>query len=64
MSPSPKSRSPWSTSESKERIEALLASFRCDLDRTYFDVPRMRTSTSDDYLTSDISYAFIAHRDT
>ena len=50
--------------ESKERIRALLASFGCDLDRTYFDVPRMRTSTSDDYLTSGISYAFHPHRDT
>jgi hypothetical protein len=50
--------------ESKERIRALLASFRCDLDRTYFDVPRMRTSTSNDYLTAGISYAFHPHRDT
>jgi hypothetical protein len=49
---------------SKERIRSLLASFGCDLDRTYFDVPRMRTSTSDDYLTSGISYAFHPHRDT
>jgi hypothetical protein len=38
--------------EPKERITALLASFRCDFDRSYFDVPRMRTSTSDDYLTA------------
>ncbi|MDT5184668.1 MAG: hypothetical protein QOI29_2826 [Mycobacterium sp.] len=50
--------------ESKERIKALLASFRCDPDRTYFDVPRLRTSTSDNYLTSGISYAFHPHRDT
>jgi hypothetical protein len=50
--------------ESKERIRALLASFRCDLDLTYFDVPRMRTSTSNDFLTSGISYAFHPHRDT
>jgi hypothetical protein len=49
---------------SKELIRALLESFRCDLDRTYFDVPRMRTSTSDDYLTAGISYAFHPHRDT
>ena len=46
-----------------KRINALLASFRCDLDRTYFDVPRMRTSTSDDYLRSGISYAFHPQRD-
>jgi hypothetical protein len=50
--------------KSKELIRSLLASFGCDLDRTYFDVPRMRTSTSDDYLTSGISYAFHPHRDT
>ena len=50
--------------KSKDLIQALLTSFGCDLDRTYFDVPRMRTSTSDDYLTSGISYAFHPHRDT
>jgi hypothetical protein len=50
--------------ESKERMKALLASFECDLERTYFDVPRLRTSTSNDYLTSGISYAFHPHRDT
>lgn len=49
---------------SKELVRALLASFGCDLDRTYFDVPRMRTSTSDNYLTTGISYAFHPHRDT
>ena len=50
--------------ESKQRIRALLESFGCDLDTTYFDVPRLRTSTSNDYLTSGISYAFHPHRDT
>src|SRR5581483_599991 len=35
-----------------------------DLDKTYFDVPRMRTATSDDYLTTGIAYAFHPHRDT
>jgi hypothetical protein len=50
--------------ESKLRIRALLEAFRCDLEKTYFDVPRMRTSTADDYLTSGISYAFHPHRDT
>ncbi|MFI5509945.1 hypothetical protein ACIA48_20960 [Mycobacterium sp. NPDC051804] len=50
--------------ESKRRLRALLASFGCDLDRTYFDVPRLRTSTSNNYLTSGISYVFHPHRDT
>lgn len=49
---------------SKELIRELLAEFGCDLDQTYFDVPRLRTSTSDDYLVSGISYAFHPHRDT
>jgi ectoine hydroxylase-related dioxygenase (phytanoyl-CoA dioxygenase family) len=31
---------------------------------TYFDVPRLRTSTSDNYLTTGIAYAFHPHRDT
>ena len=31
---------------------------------TYFDGPRMRTATSDGYLTSGIAYAFHPHRDT
>jgi len=49
---------------SKERIRELLGYHGCDLDRTYFDVPRLRTSTSDDYLSAGISYAFHPHRDT
>ena len=49
--------------ESKERIEALLGSFRFDVDRDYFDVPRMRTSASNNYRVSGISYAFHPHRD-
>ncbi|WP_406319177.1 hypothetical protein OHA77_17920 [Streptosporangium sp. NBC_01639] len=47
----------------KELLPAVLAGLGCDLDRTYFDVPRLRTSTSNDYLTSGISYAFHPHRD-
>lgn len=49
---------------SKSLIRDLLNEFRCDLDKTYFDVPRMRTSTSNDYLSTGISYAFHPHRDT
>ncbi|WP_329089236.1 hypothetical protein [Streptosporangium sp. NBC_01469] len=47
----------------KELLPAVLKELGCDLDRTYFDVPRLRTSTSHDYLTSGISYAFHPHRD-
>jgi ectoine hydroxylase-related dioxygenase (phytanoyl-CoA dioxygenase family) len=33
------------------------------LSETYFDVPRLRTSTADHYLDSGISYAYHPHRD-
>lgn len=47
----------------RELLPAVFEDFGCDLAKTYFDVPRLRTSTSDDYLTSGISYAYHAHRD-
>jgi len=50
--------------ESKRLIRALLAEFGCDPRETYFDVPRLRTSTSHGYLTTGIAYAFHPHRDT
>jgi hypothetical protein len=50
--------------ESKRLIRAMLADFGCDPERTYFDVPRMRSSTPDRYLTTGIAYAFHPHRDT
>jgi len=50
--------------KSKQLIQALLADVGSDLEKTYFDVPRLRTSTHAGYLTSGISYAFHPHRDT
>ena len=50
--------------DSKRHIQALFAEVGCDLDKTYFDVPRMRSSTSDGYLTTGIAYAWHPHRDT
>ncbi|HEY2777663.1 MAG TPA: phytanoyl-CoA dioxygenase family protein [Gaiellaceae bacterium] len=50
--------------ESKRLIQEMLADLGCDLEQIHFDVPRMRTSTSDDYLTTGIAYAFHPHRDT
>ena len=50
--------------ESKHHVRAILADMGCDPERTYFDVPRMRTSTSDGYLTTGIAYAWHPHRDT
>jgi len=49
---------------SKECIQAILRDFGCDVERTYFDVPRLRTSTAEDYLTTGIAFAFHPHRDT
>jgi hypothetical protein len=50
--------------DAKRSISGLLSELGCDLDRTYFDVPRMRTATSDNYLTTGIAFAFHPHRDT
>src|SRR3989449_9015500 len=49
---------------SKECIREILRELGCELTKTYFDVPRLRTATSDDFLTSGIAYAFHPHRDT
>jgi hypothetical protein len=49
--------------KSKECIQGILRELKFDLEKTYFDVPRMRSSTSDDYLTTGIAYAFHPHRD-
>lgn len=50
--------------ESKRLLAAILANLGCDPQRTYFDVPRMRSATSDDFLSTGIAYAFHPHRDT
>jgi hypothetical protein len=50
--------------ESKRLVRSILGELGCDPDDTYFDVPRMRSSTSDNYLTTGIAYAFHPHRDT
>ena len=50
--------------ESKRHVTAVLEELGCDLDETYFDVPRLRSSTSSGYLTSGIAYAWHPHRDT
>jgi hypothetical protein len=50
--------------KSKEYIQRMLADLGCDLSKTYFDVPRMRTAFPSDYLKSGIAYAFHPHRDT
>lgn len=50
--------------ESKRLLAAVLTERGCDPERTYFDVPRLRTSTSHGYLTTGIAYAWHPHRDT
>lgn len=49
---------------SKELIQSLLAERGCELEKTYFDVPRLRTAFPSNYLSSGIAYAFHPHRDT
>jgi hypothetical protein len=48
----------------KALIPRIVESVGGDTDQTYFDVPRLRSSTSDNYLTTGIAYAFHPHRDT
>jgi hypothetical protein len=48
----------------KSTMQAMLRDFGCDPTQTYFDVPRLRTSTAGGYLTTGIAYAFHPHRDT
>lgn len=49
---------------SKQLIQNILHEMGFELDKTYFDVPRMRTATSHGYLTTGIAYSFDPHRDT
>jgi hypothetical protein len=48
----------------KELIAALLAGLGCDVDATYFDVPRLRTMAHGTYLNAGLAYQFHPHRDT
>lgn len=48
----------------KEAIREILVERGCDPEKTYFDVPRLRTSTAQGYLTTGIAFAFHPHRDT
>jgi hypothetical protein len=50
--------------KAKELIRGMLTELGCDLDKTYFDVPRLRTAFPGDYLKTGIAYAFHPHRDT
>lgn len=51
----------WAT---KEHVRAYLVAMGVDAENTYFDVPRLRVVPHSEYLTSGVSYAYKAHRDT
>lgn len=48
----------------KELIGRLLSQAGCDLHKTYFDVPRLRTMAHGDYLRAGLALQFHPHRDT
>ncbi len=50
--------------DAKSLIREILRENNVDIDKTYFDVPRMRSAYPSDFLSSGIAYAFHAHRDT
>jgi hypothetical protein len=50
--------------KTKQLIQKILEDVGCDLFKTYLDVPRLRMTTSDGYLTAGVGYAFHPHRDT
>jgi hypothetical protein len=49
---------------SKQHLKAVFEEMGCDSSKTYFEVPKMRSSTSDNFLTAGIAYAWHPHRDT
>ena len=48
----------------KKLLPQIMEERGVDLDRLYFDVPRMRSAYPADFLSSGIAYAFHPHRDT
>jgi hypothetical protein len=48
----------------KRILQRILTQFGYDLEKTYFDIPRMRTMTHGDYLRTGIALAVPPHRDT
>jgi hypothetical protein len=50
--------------ETKNFMRNLLKESGCDIEKTYYEVPKLRSSTSDGYLTTGIAYAWHPHRDT
>jgi hypothetical protein len=50
--------------EAKELIAGMLAELGCDVEKEYFDVPRLRTMAHGEYLKAGLAYQFHPHRDT
>jgi hypothetical protein len=50
--------------EAKRWIGRLLEEIGCDLDKTYFDVPRLRTMAHGEYMKAGLALQFHPHRDT
>jgi hypothetical protein len=50
--------------ECKQLIRQLMEELGTDPEQVYFDVPRLRSATANNYLSSGIAYAFHPHRDT
>ena len=50
--------------ECKVLIPELMRKWGADPSQVYFDVPRMRSATAHEYLTTGIAFAFHPHRDT
>lgn len=50
--------------ECKKLISKIMSEHGVDLDKLYFDVPRLRSAYPSHFLASGIAYAFHPHRDT
>jgi hypothetical protein len=48
----------------KESISAMLDKVGCDPERTFFDVPRLRTMAHGEYMKAGLALQFHPHRDT
>ncbi len=50
--------------KSKQLIREILNELGCDVNKTYFDVPRMRVVTHGGYLNAGVAYPLHPHRDS
>lgn len=50
--------------DTRRLVQQLLVERGCDPETTYFDAPRLRISTSDDYLATGLALTCQPHRDT